>query len=190
LSGSEELGRLRDRGALSGRESEQQKGKVSQGNRRRSSRTSAKAPDKRRKTRRLLLLLALAALLVVAGVMVWNRRDTAADDLDVTTMVGDLPITAPELFTAYQANEAAAQQQYGDVPLLVSGTVDGVTLDVLNKPVVKLRTPDELMSMQAGLTEASQPKASKLSPGEQVTLRCTGVSTPTGAPALEHCDIQ
>jgi hypothetical protein len=190
LSGSEELARSRDRRVSSDPASEQQTGKVSLGNRRRSSRATAKAPGKKRTTKRLLIVLALAALLVVVGVMAWRRADTASEDVDVTTVLGDLPVTATELFAAYQANEAAAQQQYGDVPLLVSGTVDSVTLDILNKPVVKLRTPDESMSMQAGLTEASQPKASKLSPGDQVTLRCTGASTPTGAPALEHCDIQ
>ena len=39
-------------------------------------------------------------------------------------------VTATELFNADQNNEAAAQSAYGDRPLLVSGVVDGVDLDI------------------------------------------------------------
>ena len=141
-------------------------------------------------SKRLLIGLGVAVLLIVVGVIAYARTGSAPEADEETATVGELPVTATALFAAYQANRAAAQQQYGNLTLLVSGTVDGVSLDVLNKPVVKLRTPDELMGMQAGLAEASQPKASTLSPGDQVTLRCTGVGTPTGAPVLEHCDIQ
>ncbi|WP_336979883.1 OB-fold protein [Altererythrobacter fulvus] len=99
-------------------------------------------------------------------------------------------VTAQELFKAYEANEAAAQQQYGDRPLLVSGTIERIDLDFMDKPVVVLRTSNEFQSAQASLTEDSQPKAASLSKGQHVKLLCQDVSEVVGSPMLADCDIQ
>lgn len=99
------------------------------------------------------------------------------------------PVTAVELFRAYQANEAAAQQQYGDRPLEVSGTVDGVDLDFSDEPFIKLRTDNQFMPAQAKLIAADQPKASSLSKGSSVRLRCESVSEIVGTPMLKDCRI-
>lgn len=64
-----------------------------------------------------------------------------------------LQVTATELFNAYDSNEAAAQQRYGDRDLLVSGTVKSIDLDFMDKPNVLLETPNQFMSANASLTE-------------------------------------
>src|SRR3546814_14146885 len=51
---------------------------------------------------------------------------------------GAVKVTASELYQAYEANEAAAQGQYGGRLLEVTGTVDGVDLDLMDDPSVKL----------------------------------------------------
>ena len=51
-----------------------------------------------------------------------------------------LKTTAREIFRAYQSNEAAAQKQYGDRSVEVSGVISGITLDFSDDPVVALVT--------------------------------------------------
>lgn len=100
-----------------------------------------------------------------------------------------IKVTARELFRAYDANEAAAQQQYGDRLLEVTGIVDGVDLDFSDEPFVKLRTDNQFMSAQAQLVEADQPKSTELSKGQKVVLLCNDVSEIAGMPMLKDCSF-
>lgn len=141
-----------------------------------------------------LIIVAVLAGLIVLGSIVGPSPSTsdaakpeAAADAAAAPAV---EVTAKELFSAYESNEAAAQQKYGDKPLKVTGTIDKIDLDFMDKPVVMLRTQNEFMSAQASLTEESQPKASGLSKGQNVTLLCGGVSEVIGTPMLKDCAIQ
>jgi hypothetical protein len=135
------------------------------------------------------VLLALIVLLVIIGSVVGGGAKQGAST-ETANAGPPTPVTAIELFNAYQANEAAAQQRYGNKRLLVSGTVDGVDLDFSDKPVVKLRTSNQFMSASANLTEASQAKATGLAKGTNVKLLCGGVSEVIGMPQLSDCEIQ
>lgn len=99
-------------------------------------------------------------------------------------------VTAVDLAAAYEANEVAAQQQYGDKPLLVSGTIEGIQLDLFDKPFLTLHAGEMSLGANANLTEASQAKAGSLSKGQQITLLCSGVSEVIGSPQLDECEIQ
>ena len=101
----------------------------------------------------------------------------------------DLPlaVTATELFNAYDNNEASAQGYFGDRPLLVSGTVEKVTLDFMDDPVVGLRTPNQFMSAQAALAEDAKGQASNFNPGDKVKLLCENISEVAGIPMLKDC---
>lgn len=132
---------------------------------------------------------AVVGLIIIAVIAGGGDSGSSAPET-AAVATPPLPVTATELFNAYESNEAAAQQQYGDRPLLVSGTVDGVDLDFRERPVVKLKTPNQFMSAQANLTDNSVPKASELSSGQPISLRCAGVSEVIGTPMLKDCDIQ
>ncbi len=96
-------------------------------------------------------------------------------------------VTAREMFREYQANEARAQQRYDGGPLQVSGEVDGVDLDFLNHPVVKLRTDNEFMSAMVNLVADDQPHAADLNAGDQITVVCERASEIAGTPVLHDC---
>lgn len=98
-------------------------------------------------------------------------------------------VTVKELFSAYQENEAAAQQKYGNSPLKVSGKVASVDLDFSDEPVVMLETSNEFMNAQASLTEAGQQKAPGLNKGQDIVLLCASVSEVIGTPMLADCEI-
>lgn len=109
-----------------------------------------------------------------------------------TEPVIDPPIelTASQLAFAYESNEAKAQKELGDRPLMVSGTVSGVSLDMFDNPSVQLETANQFISATARLTKASQEKATELSKGQKVKLLCTDVSEVLGTPFLKGCELQ
>jgi len=113
---------------------------------------------------------------------------SAASD-NPATPPAELPIavTATELFQAYDNNEASAQGYFGSRKLLVSGTVDKVTLDFMDDPVVGLRTPNQFMSAQAALADDAKSEAGNLNPGDKVKLLCADISEVAGIPMLKDC---
>ena len=115
-----------------------------------------------------------------------NLASDGASDAETRT---ELPVavTATELFNAYQNNEASAQGYFGGRKLLVSGTVDKVTLDFMDDPVVGLRTPNQFMTAQAALADGAKNEAGNFSPGDKVQLLCEDVSEAVGTPMLKDC---
>jgi tRNA_anti-like len=98
-----------------------------------------------------------------------------------------LPITSLQLSSAYDANEVAAQQQFGDRPLLISGTVTGISLDLLDQPIVSLNSINEFLSVQASLSDADA--AGQLQKGQEVRMLCQKVTEVISAPQLSDCEL-
>lgn len=96
-------------------------------------------------------------------------------------------VTSLQLSTAYQNNEVAAQQLFGDRPLLVTGTVTGVRLNFADEPVVELNSVNEFLSVQADLADANA--AAGLRKGQKVTLLCQKVTEVVSAPMLADCEL-
>jgi hypothetical protein len=99
-------------------------------------------------------------------------------------------VTAMQLWQAYEANEPAAQQAYGDKPLRITGTVDGVQLDFSDEPFVTLATGNMFQSVQLQFANPSDPAIPGLRKGNQVTAVCTDVSEVVGTPILDGCVLR
>lgn len=100
-----------------------------------------------------------------------------------------IKVTARELAQAYEANEAAAQQQYGAGPLLVTGTIASINLGITDQPFLVLAGTNAFLGPQAELSDASKPDASKLSKGQKIVMTCVSVSEIVGTPMLKDCTI-
>jgi hypothetical protein len=96
-------------------------------------------------------------------------------------------VSASQLFDAYQGNEMAAQKQFGDQQLEVSGVVDGVDLDFSDEPVVKLRTSNQFMPVSVYLTDATSDAAAGFQKGQKITVLCESVSEVVSMPQLKDC---
>ncbi|MEV5120347.1 hypothetical protein MRBLST12_003350 [Stenotrophomonas indicatrix] len=98
-----------------------------------------------------------------------------------------LEVTATTMFSDYQDNEIAADGKYKGKALLVSGTVDSISSDFMDKPVV------QLSAKPFGFVQASDlPKdvAASLKKGQKITLACTGNGEVIGFPAVSGCTVQ
>lgn len=98
-----------------------------------------------------------------------------------------LAVTATQLFNAYKNNEATAQNYFGGRPLLVTGTVDKVSLDFMDNPIVGLRTPNQFMTAQASLAEDAKGEAGNFNAGDHARLLCQDISEVVSTPMLKDC---
>lgn len=98
-------------------------------------------------------------------------------------------LTARQLFNAYQSNEVAAQQALAGKSILISGTIDGITLDFMDEPVVSLATSNQFMSVQIDFDDEDAAMVSALRPGEHFTALCDKVSEVAGRPMLDDCVV-
>jgi hypothetical protein len=155
-------------------------------------RSAAPAQPQPKKSNKTLGCVAVAigivVLLVIIGSFVPDQpKGTGTTGKNGTPPELPLAVTATELFQAYQGNEASAQSYFGKRKLLVSGTVDKVTLDFSDDPVVLLRTPNQFMSAHAELADDAKGEAGNFSPGDKVKLLCEDVREVMATPMLRDC---
>lgn len=113
--------------------------------------------------------------------------NAAATDSPVAEAELPLAVKASQLFNAYQNNEASAQGYFGGRKLFVTGIVDKVALDILDKAVIRIKSPNDFMSVQASMAQDSQESAKNYNSGERVSLICEDVTSIIGTPMLKDC---
>ncbi|MBU9520250.1 OB-fold putative lipoprotein [Burkholderia multivorans] len=96
-------------------------------------------------------------------------------------------VTAAALFDAYDKNEVAADQKYKGKALSVSGTIQSIDKDAFDNIVVKLRTSNEFMPVNAYLSKEHEAFAATLEKGKKVTWTCEGNGRLIGSPILRDC---
>lgn len=138
--------------------------------------------------------LAIIVLLVIGAAIFGGSSGTGnqsgpADNVAAAPPAPALKVTARELAGAYEANEVAAQKRYGGQRLEVTGVVDGVDLDMLDNPVLKLVGVNEFLPAQASFTKDYSDKLGELSKGQKVTITCEKLSEIISAPMLDDCTI-
>lgn len=100
-----------------------------------------------------------------------------------------LAITARELHAAYDANEVAAKARFDGQRLAVTGTIAGISLDLLDNPVVQLETANQFQSVQAKFAKEDAAATGALAKGQEITVICAKVTEVIGAPILDECAL-
>ncbi len=149
-------------------------------------------------------LLGIIFALIVIGMFVGEKKEAGSPSSSSTSNASSsgnetaevkptepaLAVTASELFKAYNANEVAADQKYKGKALLVSGSVQSIDKDFMDKIVVKLSTANEFMPVHAQLGKEHEQLAAQLSKGAKVKWTCTGGGLIVGSPILRDCSPQ
>lgn len=140
----------------------------------------------------MVVLAAIGALVILTAIFgptPEEEKAQAAADV-AKAEVEAVKVTARELFRAYEANEVAAQSQYGDRPLLVTGTIDRIALDFSDDPFIAFKSDNQFMSPQADLADEDKAKVGALAEGQEVTVLCMRVSEIAGTPMLNDCRLR
>lgn len=141
----------------------------------------------------IMIAVAVVIGLVVVGALFGPSSEEIAEQKAQETVEAEesaMDVTATQLWGAYEQNEAAAQQAYGDRPLRITGTVDGVQLNFSDEPFVTLATGNMFQSVQLKFADPSDPAIIALRKGQQVTAICTDVSEVIGTPMLSDCALR
>lgn len=81
-----------------------------------------------------------------------------------------ISVSASSLYTAYDKNAIAADKQYTDRLVKVSGTVETIDRGIDQKPYITLKTNAMFMSVQCEFSPESEGALSSLSKGQQVSV--------------------
>lgn len=101
-----------------------------------------------------------------------------------------LPVTAQQLFDAYDSNEVAADKQYKGKLLQIDGKVASIDSGLTDSAQVQLATSNDFMSVTATGDEAFDDAAAGLSKDQSVSLLCRGEGEIIGSPMVGDCVIQ
>lgn len=93
---------------------------------------------------------------------------------------GGVEVTARQLYTAFNENEVAALQKYGNGKVRVTGKVVRIEADFLDRPAVHLGTPN--MFQTVIVSGVSVNEAAELKKGQKKSFYCVKVSEVTGSP--------
>lgn len=137
----------------------------------------------------LIVGAVFAGFWVLGSVLPESKRggSSGADERDMS--IPTVEVTAQQLWQAFDANEVAAMRSYGDRRLRVTGTVDSVTLDFADDPVVMLATGQMFRNVHAGFDKENGAATAALAKGQSVTVECESVSEVAGTPMLRDCLI-
>lgn len=113
-----------------------------------------------------------------------NASGATAEPEDAT-----LTVSARTLAAAFEANEVAAMQTYGDQPLRVTGRVASVALDFSNDAVIALEGSNQFLNVQASLDEESQARVASIGKGQTMTVTCEGLGEAIGMAMLRDCAL-
>lgn len=133
-------------------------------------------------------LLAMALSTLVVGCSSPTDESSSAEPAAETAVA--TPVTANELFTAYEGNEVAADKQYKGQLLEVSGKVASIDSGLGDSANVSLATSNQFLSVTTKGDDAFNDAAATLSKGQDVTVVCKGDGEVVGMPMLKDCVIQ
>jgi gas vesicle protein len=118
----------------------------------------------------LIGVLVLGAIGAITAYLVYNKPHK-----NMEKAAADIALEAETLFTAYKTDEQAADAQYLDKVVQVSGTVKGVSQEG-GKTSVTLDSGDQMSGVVCELDELTKHPRTDFQVGEQVTFKgmCTG----------------
>lgn len=98
--------------------------------------------------------------------------------------------TASQLYSAYEANEVAADEKMKGKPVEVSGVIQSIEKDFADNIILQLKTPNEFMPARMTLEDTEKQKAMALSKNTKITVLCKKMARMVGSPSGRDCVIQ
>jgi len=138
-----------------------------------------------------LIVLGIFVILVVIGAIAGGdgAKEGKKEAAPAAESKPARAVTAREIAKAYDANEAAAQKEYGGQKLAVTGTVAGVDLGLMDEPIIKLEGINQFMPVQASFDKSFTDRSAQLAKGQKVTVTCEKLGEVAGFAMLDDCTM-
>ncbi len=117
-------------------------------------------------------ILLVAGIGAIVGYRMWNKPHK-----DILHASADVTVDAKTLYNTYETDEAAANGNYLDKIIVVSGTVRETSTDETGSVKVMLASDSEMGGVLCELDPLSEHKRTTFQVGEQVKLKgkCDGM---------------
>ena len=151
-----------------------------------------RTPEELKHNRKTVLIAcaAIFAVLGVAGKLNWHIPHGIHFDIDAPHRKGPVVTTAEDLVRAYADDPHAAAKRFDGREIQVSGEFLRIVPDGYGSIDMRLKTdhPDILLGID--LDSRSVDAATKLEPGQTVTVSCRRVAGSGDDPWLADCVLQ
>lgn len=136
------------------------------------------------------IVIILVVLFVIGLIFSGDDEGSVSSTTDTVSTETAIPVTATELYNAYDSNEVGADKQYKGKLLQISGTIESIDSGISDQAVLQLGTGEMFMSVSAEGDDNFTNTASTLSKGQQVNLLCRGAGEVIGMPFVDECVFQ
>jgi hypothetical protein len=130
----------------------------------------------------------LVLLAIVIGV--WFIGRTSPDTAGQSAIGTGMQVSVEDIAQGWRDNEIAAEQTYGKSDLEVTGTVTGVSTNLTDQAVIRLRTSVEDDDLRAFLAKDAREQAGSIAPGQTVTLHCGPAKALLSKPFVSECRLR
>ncbi|WP_162806588.1 OB-fold protein [Sphingosinicella terrae] len=151
--------------------------------------TVERSEDELKRNRRTFFIAAAAFFfgIVVGGQSSWFDANFDFDDHRPRPAA---VIAAGALFDAYEENEDEAEERFDDRAMVVTGEYVRTVPDGQGHPDLRFLTADPERPIGADIIAASHEEASRLQPGQTVTVSCQGMAGDRDDRWLRNCSIE
>ena len=126
----------------------------------------------KKRIKHLLSAMAVAGFLFIA----FGSDDETATETEISTQESAITVSARQLYADYEANGVAADEKYKGKVLQVTGVVNTIDRDIMDKIYVTLKGNQYFGDIQCFFAESHIGTASQLSKGQTITVKgkCDG----------------
>jgi hypothetical protein len=126
----------------------------------------------KRTIKHLVSAVAVAGFLFIA----FGSDDEKITEIEISTQAPAVTVSASQLYADYEANGVAADGKYKGKVLLVTGKVNTIDRDIMDKIYITLKGDEYFGDIQCFFAESQVGTASQLSKGQTITLigKCDG----------------
>lgn len=136
--------------------------------------------------------------LIVIGYLVGKDKDTGSSTSTQTEQTSEssqptkpqkeiYQISASKLFSAYDENEVATDEDIKGKLVAVTGIVQSIDKDFTDSIIISLKTSNQFMPARMEMKDSEKGTALKLKKGKQVVITCDRMSRVVGAPSGRSC---
>lgn len=155
-----------------------------------------RTPEELQRNRKTMLAIG-AAILIFGGIWGGGRMFGSGHHVHINTHFDPvrveseaITIGAPELFEAYHRDSDAADRRFGSHQMVVTGQFVRTVPDGYGSIDMRLKTNHPDLPLGIDLDSHSVDAATKLEPGETVTVSCEKVAGSGDNPWLQDCVLQ
>jgi hypothetical protein len=144
----------------------------------------------RNPTRKMNKTMIFGAIILGLATFAWLKTSVYTNEnqsvlYQMTNQQKPSAISAKQLLSEYQANEARADEKYKGKLLKLSGSVDSIDKDIFDNPIIWLKTDDMFSKVMVKFSSKDNTHAATLNKNDNIEIDCIGKSMVLGSPTCQ-----